>query len=292
MILPPMNTLHTFVVATRRLNFSQASVDLNLTHAAVSTQIKKLEEWFGRRLFDRTPRGLVLTEAGEELARTVDNALLAISATSQNLRVTRDKRAISIACLPSVATRWLVPGLSDFMARQPNISVQLSYAEALKPFDRDRHDVLISHFRAPPPDVAAVRLFGRTSQPVASPVYVERSKAQLQNRLDGARLLHDVSVQPWEDWFVAADFRPTRVSHGPVFPDFNLLANAVMAGDGIALCPVEVFAREIARGDLVVLSDVATQRDEAYYMVTVERPPPAVSAFVTWFQQQCLKTAG
>ena len=111
MKLPPMNTLATFCVAAHRLNFSQAGEELNLTHAAVSTQMKRLEDWFGRKLFERSGRGLKLTPAGQELLRTVDASLLAISATSQKLRVSRDRQQISVACLPSIATRWLVPSL-------------------------------------------------------------------------------------------------------------------------------------------------------------------------------------
>lgn len=199
-----MNTLHTFAVAARRLNFSQASEELNLTHAAVSMQIKKLEDWFGRRLFERTSRGLLLTDAGRELLSSVDSALSTISTTSQRLRLTRERRSISVACLPSVATRWLVPGLADFLSKHPDVSVEISYAEALKPFNSDYHDILISHMIAAPEGLVSRRLFRRTSKPVASPAYVERNRATLENRLDGARLLHDASMTGWEDWSLSA----------------------------------------------------------------------------------------
>ena len=282
-----MNTLHTFAVAARRLNFSQASEELNLTHAAVSMQMKKLEDWFGRRLFERTSRGLILTEAGRELLSSVDSALSTISTTSQRLRLTRERRSISVACLPSVATRWLVPGLADFLSQYPDVSVDISYAEALKPFNSDYHDILISHMKAAPEGLVSRRLFGRTSKPVASPAYVERNRARLGNCLDGARLLHDASMTGWEDWFQAARFRPPCISHGPVYPDFNLLFTAVLAGDGVALCPVEVFRKEIERGDVIILSDVATQIEESYYIISAEHCPQAVSNFVRWFVARC-----
>jgi LysR family transcriptional regulator, glycine cleavage system transcriptional activator len=285
--LPPMNTLHTFAVAARRLSFSQASEDLNLTHAAVSMQIKKLEDWFGQRLFERTSRGLLLTDAGRELLSCVDSALSTIATTSQRLRLTRETRSISVACLPSVAACWLVPGLADFLSQYPDVSVEISYAEALKPFNSDYHDVLISHMTSAPEGLVSRRLFGRTRKPVASPAYLKRNLATIQNRLDGARLLHDASMSGWEDWFQAAGFRPSRISHGPVYPDFDLLVVAVLAGDGVALCPVEVFRKEIERGDIVVLSDVATQIEESYYIISAVRCPQAVSNFIRWFEARC-----
>jgi LysR family transcriptional regulator, glycine cleavage system transcriptional activator len=115
MKLPPMNTLHAFAVAAHRLNFSHAGEELNITHAAVSNQMKRLEQWFGRKLSECSGRGIMLAAAGQELLRTVDASLLAISATSENIRITRDRKHISVASLPSIATRWLVPSLTDFL---------------------------------------------------------------------------------------------------------------------------------------------------------------------------------
>lgn len=286
MKLPPMNTLATFCMAAHRLNFSQAGEELNITHAAVSNQMKRLEDWFGRKLFERSGRGLKLTPAGQELLRTVDASLLAISATSEKLRISRDRRQISVACLPSIATRWLVPSLSDFMQRQPGVSVELSYAEAYQAFDPERHDVLITHLEQLPERAQTTLIFRRTSKPVASAAYVRERKEGLEGRLEGARLLHDAAVKDWDDWFEAAGFRPTRFTHGPVYPDFTFLFTAVLAGHGVALCPVEVFAQEIDRGDLVVLSDIATRTDQGYYIVTAERRGSAVAGFVKWFAER------
>jgi LysR family transcriptional regulator, glycine cleavage system transcriptional activator len=284
--LPPMNTLHAFCVAARKLNFSQAGEELNITHAAVSNQMKRLEQWFGRKLFERAGRGLKLTPAGQDLLRTVDSSLLAISAASERIRITRGKKSISIACLPSVATRWLVPVLADFLQAHPRFSVELSYAEAMQEFDGDHHDVLITHLVDLPANAEPVRIFNRTSKPVASIKYVGDRRSDLAGQLEGARLLHDASTQAWEDWFKVAGFRPSNITHGPVYPDFNMLFTAVLSGHGVALCPVEVFRNEIARGELVVLSDFATQTAEGYYIVTEKQPPHAVTQFVTWFQER------
>lgn len=284
MKLPPMNTLHAFAVAARLLNFSQAGEELNITHAAVSNQMKRLEEWFGRKLFERSGRGIKLTSAGQELLRTVDASLLAISATSQKLRVTRDRKHISVACLPSIATRWLVPSLADFLQRHPSLTVELSYAEAGQHFDSERHDVLITHLCEMPENSLTTRIFNRTNKPVASAAYVNGRAPDLAGRLEGARLLHDASTQAWDDWLAKAGLHPARLTHGPVYPDFNLLFTAVLAGHGVALCPVEVFRQEIERGDLVVLSDVSTFDEEGYYIITAQRPSSTATTFTRWFR--------
>ncbi len=290
MKLPPMNTLPTFVIAAQRLNFSQAGQELNITHAAVSNQMKRLEDWFGRKLFERSGRGLRLTTAGREFLTAVDGSLLAIETASQKLRVLRDRKKIAVACLPSIATRWLVPALGDFLQRQPGVSVELSYAEAFQIFDPEKHDLMITHLEELPERVQATKIFNRASRPVASPAYVRERDHGIEGRLEGARLLHDASTQDWEDWFALAGFHPTHSTHGPVFPDFNFLFTSVLAGHGVALCPVEVFAQEIARGDLIVLSDIATRTDQNYYIVTAERRVPAVASFVKWFQSRVSST--
>ena len=125
---------------------------------------------------------------------------------------------------------------------------------------------------------------GQLSVEINSPAYVRERAQGIEGRLEGARLLHDASTQDWEDWFALAGFHPTHSTHGPVYPDFNFLFTSVLAGHGVGLCPVEVFAQEIARGDLIVLSDIATRTDQDYYIVTAERRVPAVANFVKWFQ--------
>jgi LysR family transcriptional regulator, glycine cleavage system transcriptional activator len=287
MILPPLNTLYGFHVAARLSNLSRAADELHVTHAAVSSQIKRLEGWLGRKLFQRSGRGIVLTPAGLDFQRTVDAALTDISAASQRLRRGREKRSVSVACLPSIATRWLVPALSDFMRKYPDIPIQVSYAHALEEFDPERYDILITHLRIVSVGLSNSKLFSRVNKPVASPSYLGRQPKLLENGFEGARLLHDQTTSAWEDWFERAGIHPKRLSHGPIYEDFNLLATAVIAGHGVALCPIEVFRREIVQGDLVILSNVSTQENEAYYVVSSSERNKAVATFTKWFVNTC-----
>lgn len=289
MILPPLNTLQAFEAAARHSSLSKAGGELNVTHAAISGQIKRLEEWLGRKLFVRAGRGVVLTAAGEELRITVQASLAAISLTSQTLRRRKDRKTLSVACVPSIATRWLIPALPEFTRAHPAIEIRVFYGTAMEDFDPERHDVLINNREMTSGILRSTKLFSRMNRPVASPIYLQRSCIDMT--FDGANLLHDETQADWEDWFARAGFRPLVVTHGPIYQDFNLLATAVIAGHGIALCPVEVFRRELIAGDLVIMSDVATRDDQGYFVTSDQQRTPVVNTFIRWFENACSSTA-
>lgn len=285
MILPPLKTLQAFEAAARYSSLSKAGTELNITHAAISGQIKRLEEWMGRKLFERSGRGVILTPAGEEFRKTITASLSAISLTSQALRWRKDKKSLTVACVPSISMRWLIPALPRFTTVHPAIEIHVSYATALQEFDPERHDILINNQGITSEAVRSVKLFSRINKPVASPSYLARMPTD--ERLTGAHLLHDETTVAWDDWFANAGFKPDKVTHGPIYQDFNLLSTAVIAGHGVALCPIEVFGREIANGDLVILSSVATFVDQGYFLITDTNSSRLVEAFSEWLRDAC-----
>lgn len=285
MILPPLNTLQAFEATARLQSMSKAGAELNITHAAISGQIKRLEDWLGRRLFERVGRGVVLTPVGQEFLAAVTAGLAGISASAQGLRQRRDRGKLIVGCQASVASRWLVPALPDFIARHPGIDLQVTYALPLERFDPEKYDVMITHQAARSEAFSATRLFSRINKPVASPAYLARSG--VGPALTGAHLLHDETPEAWEDWFRAAGHRPEHLTHGPVYQDFNLLGTAVIAGHGVALCPVELVRREIAAGDLVVLSEVGTLADEGYFILSDRESNRTVRLFTRWLVETC-----
>lgn len=286
--LPPLNLLRTFEAAARLSSMTGASRELNVTHAAVSQQIKQLESWFGRKLFDRAGRGVVLTPAGAEFRDAVAAALLIITTSAKGLRLRHDRKSLLVACIPSIASRWLVPELQSFMEQHTAIDVRVEYAHAMQTFDPGLHDVLITWTAQNLERFHSVQLFSRINKPVASAYYVERHpEILLAGGLERANLLHDESMQAWADWFQLVGRRRLVSPRGPVYQDFNLLASAVIAGHGVALCPIEVFRREITRGDLVVLSDTATLEDQGYFLISEKSSSRPVDAFIRWFAEVC-----
>jgi LysR family glycine cleavage system transcriptional activator len=113
------------------------------------------------------------------------------------------------------------------------------------------------------------------------------SGRSLSGGISTAHLLHDETPAAWEEWFAKAGLRPQGMTRGPIYQDFNLLSTAVIAGHGVALCPIEVFRREISQGDLVVLSDVATFDDQGYYLISDNHSNRLVATFSQWLLDAC-----
>ena len=283
MMLPPLGMLRAFEAAARLASFSRAGDELHVTHAAVSHQIRLLEEWFGRPLFVREKRGVRLAAEAESLAAALTSAFERIAAETELLRLNA-KAQVSVACIPSIATRWLIPALGEFLGRHPEVDVKVVYAMAEQQLRETGCDILITLGADTSEGTRSDRLFSRINRPVASPRYIER-KGELRavQAIASADLLHDETTSRWRDWFARAGVTTGQSLRGPIFQDFNLLATAVIAGHGVALCPVEVFRREIESGDLVILSDIATLEDESYFLITKTARSKAVSVFSDWF---------
>ncbi|MEZ0017868.1 LysR family glycine cleavage system transcriptional activator [Sinorhizobium fredii] len=256
---------------------------MHVTHAAVSHQIRQLEEWFGRPLFLREKRGVRLVPEAERLAEALSASFERIVAETEALK-RRTKSEITVACIPSIATRWLIPGLGDFLATHADVTVKVVYAMAAQRLRETGCDVLITLGADLSDGVLCERLFSRVNRPVASPRYLER-KGRLDDaeRIAGADLLHDETTAHWQNWFARAGVHVTA-PRGPVFQDFNLLATAAIAGHGVALCPVEVCRREIANGDLIVLSETSVLEQESYFLISKASRQKAVTAFCAWFK--------
>ncbi|MDE3775492.1 LysR substrate-binding domain-containing protein [Sinorhizobium meliloti] len=284
-MLPPLGALRVFEAAARLSSFSRAADELHVSHAAVSHQIRRLEEWFGRRLFRREKRGVQLVQEAEGLANALSSSFYHIAAEVECLKL-RTNAEITVACIPSIATRWLIPALGEFLVDNANVAVRVVYAKAAQRLRENSCDVLITLGADISGDVFCTKLFSRMNKPVASPRYLQgKGDFTSAQQIAEAHLLHDESIVHWQQWFIKAGVPRPRIPTGPVFQDFNLLAAAAIAGHGVALCPVEVCRREIKNGDLIVLSDISVLEEESYFLVSKASRQEAVASFCAWFQQ-------
>jgi len=278
----PLNAIRVFEATARLSSVSAAGDELHVTHAAVSHQLRKLEEWLGVTLFQRSGRGIRATEQGTALLRAAGPALRELEAACERMRNARGD-SILVGCIPSIASRWLVPRLADFRSLHPQIGLKVAYSHAGERLADGDNDILITLGADPSPSVSNRRLFSRENRPVCSPHHLATNPdLRTPAGLAKASLLHDEDRDGWREWFTLAGVA-AETGNGPIFADFNILATAVIAGHGVALCPVEVFREEVARGDLVVLSDIATNRDKAYYLSMRMRAPEAARIFADWF---------
>jgi DNA-binding transcriptional LysR family regulator len=292
MNLPPANALRAFEAAARLGSISRAGDELGVTHAAVSHHIRHLERWFGTDLFRKAGRNVVPTSEGRALSETLTDSFRQIEAQCRSIRRGSNPVGLTIACIPSIASRWLIPSLADFQARHPALELRVIYAKASDRIADLDADVLVTLTEGDEAGTSSRRLFSRRNQPVASPHYLARLSGRDPVSLATSNLLHDEDTSNWREWFRKAGIYPLPDLKGLVFQDFNLLATAVIAGHGVALCPVEVFSREIAAGDVVVLSDIATMEDASYFVVTPARSRSEVGAFVDWFLASVRTSAG
>lgn len=284
MKLPPLNALRAFEAAARHRSFSRAGDELHVTHAAISHQIKNLESWFGTALFHREGRGVRLTSVGETLFAGTSPLLEEISATCDRVSTSTRSPSLIVGCIPSIASRWLVPRLPDFSANHPAIEIQVLYAHADNRILDGNLDVLITSGKDESEGIISEKLFSRVNQPVCAPHYLDKLEPlDSPTKIALQPLLHDETRNSWQEWFATAGIEPSGPLGGPVFQDFNLLATSVVAGHGVALCPVEVFRREIARGDLQIISEIKTKTDKAYYIIYRTNSSESVCHFVSWF---------
>lgn len=290
--LPPLNALRSFEAAARHASFTNAANELCVTHSAVSHQIKQLEEWFGFPLFDRHGRRTVLTAKGKELASSLTDAFGNISATCQSIATPDVKNTITIASIPSVATCWLIPRLSDFWQSHPGTEVKLLYAFHNKAIDFNDIDIAIIYGSPPFGAARATRFLDGIYVPVCSRNYLNSigsvsSPADLLSK----NLLHDNAWPGWTDWFRQAGVAAPAHLPGPIFEDFNLLRSATLAGHGIALCPSSLLKDDLEAGRLIALSEVAVHSNKTYYIL---EPPDVrlkrdhVNRFRDWLVETAL----
>lgn len=284
MKLPPLTALRAFEATSRHMSFSQAADEMNVTHAAVSHQIKNLEEWIGCPLFIRHGRHIELTRIGDMLSKRILPILEDISDVCARAQTMAGNDTLIVGCIPSIATRWLVPRLNEFMTSNPKADVKVVYATADEKLKDGKLDILITFGLDNSSNINATRLFSRINKPVCSPKFLEtHGPFTTPEDIAKASLLHDENRKGWEEWFKEAKVNWKADDHWPTYPDFNILATALIAGHGVALCPVEVFRTEIDRGDLVVLSDIGTNSESSYYVMSRNTGSNTSKDFIRWF---------
>jgi LysR family glycine cleavage system transcriptional activator len=288
--LPSLNTLRVFESGARRLSFTRAAEELNVTQAAVSHQIKALEEWLGTPLFLRLSRGLKLTAAAERYLRDVTAALDLISTATNQLIRPGNRRILSVATMDSFASTWLVPRLKGFRRQYPDIDLRIrSVSREVDVFERGDADLEIRYGDGNWPELSATRLMDEEIFPVCSPAIAAGPPSLLSPEdLKHHTLLHDIMVTDWNAWLEAAGVGDIDGDRGPKFSHSYHVIQAAAIGEGVGLGRSVLVADALARGDLVRPFAIAIPSPYSYYLVCIEPPSddPAVTAFSAWIVAQ------
>lgn len=222
--LPHLNALRAFEAAGRHGSFTRAAAELHVTHAAISHQVRALEEHLGVSLFRRTTRAVKLTDAGQTLLPVMTKALDAMADAIQRLGADDATGSLTVGVTPAFAARWLVPRLAGFQAAHPEIDVRLAPSYQLVDFTRDEADLAVRYGHGRWSGVRADKLLSLDTVPVCSPALLTgpnplRTPADLKHHT----LLHDDLGEVWRRWLVAAGIDGIDPTRGPKFGDENLM---------------------------------------------------------------------
>ena len=294
MRLPPLNAVRAFDAVARLGSVRAAADELAVTPAAVSQQLRVLEAHLGIALTQRHGRGLVLTDPGRTWHGEIARHLRAIALAAERVRPGR--RVVQVTVVQSFGSRWLMPRLSSFTAREPEIEVRIDASPILADLTRDPFDLAIREGRGVYPDVESVRLFPLEFVPVASPA-VARQLKRRNGTVDWprARLLHEVSYDYWPDWIAAAGVTDVDVARGLFFSHTMLALDAASEGQGVALAPLCLADRELARGALTIVDPRPFAPGTGIHLAWPRRGlrtlSPAAIAFRDWLIEEAQAAA-
>lgn len=282
----PLNALRVFDAVFRHGTFYGAAEELSVTPSAVSHQMRHLEEWLGTSLFDR--RGKLLEFDGHAvlLAGVLRLAFSDIDRACQEVRKKNKNQQLTIAVIPSVAICWLIPRLPLFRDLEPKIDLKIMYAIFGHEIKFEDVDIAIIYGKERPviPKMETVQFLPGVSAPVCSQSFIS-SHPGLSSAEEVAKcnLLHDTDTTGWHAWLGEANSAIKASLADIVFEDFNLLRAAVLAGQGIALCPTAIIQDDLEAGRLVKLSSRTINHEYNYFALRrAARENEPVSIFFDW----------
>jgi LysR family transcriptional regulator, glycine cleavage system transcriptional activator len=287
--LPSLNGLRAFEAAARHLNFTRAAEELNVTQAAVSHQIKGLEERLAQPLFRRLNRKLLLTDAGQTLLAPMSQALSIMADAVAHLEDDTGPGVLTISTLDSIAANWLVPRLGQFRTAHPDIEVRIAIADDLEDFTSGGVDLALRYGRGDYPGLHVSPMMTEELFPVCSPAMLEggpplNAPADLRHYT----LFHDDMSEGWPEWFAAAGISAEGFTHAPIFPHFHLVVRSTIIGDGVGLGRSQLVSDDLASGRLIKPFEISVPSSWAYYIVCAPTHAnrPKVKIFREWALEQ------
>ena len=250
--LPPLKALRVFEAAARLRSFTAAAQELNITHSAVSQQIRALEDFIGQPLFAREARGVALLPDALGYFSEVQASLERIAQATAHLKRPRQARQLRLCATPSLAMKLLIPGLADFQRLYPEIDVEVSTL-GRQFIDRAdaAHDLIIQHGPMQRPDHVCLPCLEDSYVPVASPRFIARHRLRRPADCVGHPLLKvSGCLDHWTQWFGLAGVEVPSMLPGPVFDHHFLSMQAASNDLGLALAPWCLLAEDIQAGRL------------------------------------------
>lgn len=294
--LPPLTALRAFEAAARHLSFAKAAEELNVTPAALSFQIKSLEDHLGHPLFIRLNRAVQLTDAGKTLAPGASEGFDRLADAWRAARRSVETKTLTITAGPALTAKWLAPRIFDFARHHPDI--ELRFAATLKnlDFERDDVDVGIRFSQNLFPDLYSVPFRKEWLTPVMTPQMAD--SIDTVERLMTAPLIYDDSIDflkpkcDWPAWFKAAGKTFPEDKRGIHFSNADHAIDAAVAGVGVALGRRPIIMKDVMEGRLVTPFKLAIETDARFMFVCRKGAETRndVAALRDWFIAEIEKT--
>ncbi|MBN8629458.1 MAG: LysR family transcriptional regulator [Rhodobacterales bacterium] len=264
--LPPLNALRAFEAAARTGSYVAAAEELGVSAAAISQQIRKLEDYLGKQMFTRMNNRVVLTDAGNAIREGTAAALQMISDSTEQLVSDRSRSRLMISTIDSVAEKWLVTRLASYCREHPEFRFELRVEPDPADFARHNIDLRIGYGPSQYPEHSIVLIEQDVVLPLCSPAYLERNPAAAKDGMAAVPeddLLHTSwgesfgSHPTWHSWFVKAKLKPPLVTRGFQVGRSSLALDLALGGLGVALGQRMMAKDDISAGRLVALSDIS-----------------------------------
>jgi LysR family transcriptional regulator of beta-lactamase len=275
-----LNALRAFDAAARHLNFTHAADELCVTQAAVSHQVKSLEAQFGRALFRRTARGLVLTDEGARLAPTVADSFARIQRQLDAFQQDGPMQVLTVGVVGTFAVGFLLERLLEFRAQHPRIELRLLTHNNKVDLSAESLDFAVRFGDGAWRSVEAEHLLAAPMTPLCAPQDLDR--LHHPDDLSKLSLLRSYRSQDWPKWLEAAGANGIT-ARGPLFDASAVMVQAAMCGLGVALAPANMFQRPLRQGQLVQPFELKV--DVGSYWLTrllSKEVTPAMQAFRGW----------
>lgn len=278
----PLNALKAFEASARHLSFTRAAIELAVTQAAVSHQVKALEKRLGSMLFRRLPRGLALTDEGQALLPALRDSFDRIACVLEQFEDGHLREVLNVGVVGTFAVGWLIERLPEFKLAHPFIDLRISTNNNRVDIAAEGLDLAIRFGDGAWHSTEAERLFAAPLSVLCIPS-VSARLAQPRD-LHGETLLRSYRADEWPSWFAAAGISAPTVK-GPIFDSSRTMVEAAILGAGVALAPPLMFQRQLAAGVIQQPFEVSVTHG-CYWLTWLKSstPTPAMRSFQTWIQ--------
>lgn len=288
--LPPLNSLIAFEAAARHLSFTFAAKELNVTQGAISRQVRLLEDYLGKTLFERTTRTINLTPTGAQYHETVRDCLQSLARSTGEIRQWRGDQQVTVATSTAMASLWLLPKVAEFQRQHEEIDLRIIAIDHVKDYAKLDCDLAMYYCSASPKGLDVTPLFSEEIFMVCSPSYLAKHPqlSSIEGLTSCTWLWLEDSQRDWigwPEWFKRLERAPVAPKHRININSYSMLIQSAISGQGVALAWNNLVDEPLGTGALVRPNDLVLQTDAQFCLLeplSTRGPRHSVKLFRDW----------